>query len=102
MKIYSWTKILTKSTERNRSVVQKLERTDIPRLAVTYAPLRGQIVGAKMAELRTFQHAAPQFTMATSQQLSMNFNPAESLYWEESPMQLEFEQGTMGFSRFGI
>lgn len=102
IRISSWTRILTKSTERNRSVVSKLGKTKIPDLSVKYASLRGRLVGAKMAELRTLQHvASPQFTTATSPQLFAGFNFPEP--WpEELPMEPNFGHGTIGHSQFGF
>jgi len=80
----NWTKILTKSTDRNRSVMRSLSETEIPALAVKYACLRERIVGAKLTELWALQQAGPsQFIAAPSQELSVGVDLLEQLPWAD-------------------
>lgn len=49
----SWTRIITKTTDRMTEAVRQLSNTNIPALATQYALLRQRIVGEKMNELWT-------------------------------------------------
>jgi len=55
----NWTKILTKGTERHRSVVHNLSLTTIAPFARQYAALRERVVSTKLAELQSLQHVSP-------------------------------------------
>ncbi|KAK5674070.1 hypothetical protein LTS10_013165 [Elasticomyces elasticus] len=52
----SWTKVLTKSTEKFDSVIAELRHTVFPQSAEIYRPLRVLVVKAKLEELKTIQH----------------------------------------------
>lgn len=101
MMICSWTKILTKSTDRYRAVVDRLAQTEIPRLSVKFGPLREQIVHAKLAELRTIQYSAPPLTEAIFQQPFAALQGPELTPWAGLPVQLECVHGTMRYLQSG-
>ncbi len=99
----SWTKILTKSTERNRSVISRMRAVDIPALAGRYSSMRESIVNAKMAELRTVQHAAfPDVATVPSQGLSAAFDTVEQDLWAGLTMEPNFEYAPFDWSEFGL
>ena len=54
----SWTRIVTKSTDRMTEAVRQLSTTEITGWAAQYALLRQSIVGAKMSELQASCHPA--------------------------------------------
>lgn len=66
-----------------------------------YAYLRDRVVNAKLVELRTFQQvAAPQNTIATSQQLFADFNPSGPSHWQELPIEMQFGHDMTGYLQF--
>ncbi|KAK3047168.1 hypothetical protein LTR09_011370 [Extremus antarcticus] len=98
----SWTKILTKSTERNRSVIRKLRQTPILTLAGEYATLRERIVSFKMAELQSLQHAIlPEVATAPSQSLFEGLDIQDQGFWNDFNTNLNVDLEPFDYLGFG-
>ena len=101
----SWTRIITKSTNRMTEAVRQLSTTGIPDWAAQYALLRQGIVGAKMSELQASCHPAqlpttnPVLHQDWTDSLSSLGQPT---IWEAQPTQFAmgddaFEQEAFNF-----
>ena len=100
-KLSSWTRIITKTTNRITEVVRLLSNTNIPRLASQYKELRQLIVGERMNELwNSFYSVQPPITeQAIQQQWAISQSSFGQLVnWDDQTNQFvmgddTFEQG---------
>ena len=101
----SWTRIITKSTDRMTHAVRVLLSTAIPGWAAQYAILRQSIVDGKLSELRASCHPAQIST--TNVVLQQDWTNSLSSFgqpaiWEAEPTQLmiggdRYEQEAFSF-----
>lgn len=86
----SWTRIITKSTDRMTEAVRHLLATDIPGWAAQYAMLRQSIVDGKLSELRASCHATqiPTTNALLHQDLTDSLSSFDQpAIWEAQPTQ---------------
>lgn len=88
--LHSWTRIITKSTDRWKEVVRTLSESRIPGLATQYVPLRNHIVGEKMKALWNFWFSTPHIPVGSVTQQEWTV-PQASLAQPATWSELNFE-----------